>query len=69
MIEKIIKVENMKCEGCEKRIVRILEEIEGVIGVQADYKTGKITIQSRDEFDMKELKEILENLDFPIIED
>ena len=26
MIETIIKVQNMKCEGCEARVIRVLSE-------------------------------------------
>lgn len=69
MIKTIIKVQNMKCEGCEARVVRVLEELEGVHHVEANYKEGKVTIQSDVELDRNQLKERLEELDFPVVED
>ncbi len=69
MIETIIKVQNMKCEGCEARVIRVLSELEGIRHVEANYKEGTATIQSDVELDKEKLKEILEDIDFPIVED
>lgn len=69
MIETIIKVQNMKCEGCEARVTRVLMELEGIRHVEANYKEGTVTIQSDVELDRKQLKEILEDIDFSIVED
>ncbi len=69
VIKTIVKVKNMKCIGCETRVIRVLEEIEGVSHVEANYKEGKIIIESMMELDKNQLKEILDDIDFPIVED
>ncbi len=42
-----VSVVGMRCGGCEGRVKRTLSEIEGVLAVKADHKTGKVLIATR----------------------
>ncbi len=37
-------VDGMKCSGCESLIVSSLKDVDGVQEVNADHKTGQVTI-------------------------
>lgn len=66
MKDFIIKVEGMKCSGCEKRVVNVLGTLPTVINVIANYKTGEVIITA-EKIDEKLLKEKIENLGFKVI--
>ena len=63
-----IKIKNMKCVGCEKRIINALSTEESISKVKADHKKGIVEITSKQSLDLKKVKEILENLEFEIEE-
>lgn len=63
-----INVEGMHCEGCENRIKNSLKEVEGIINVQANYKTGEVTIEEENS-NLEEIKEQIEDLGFEVKED
>lgn len=59
-------VSNIKCTGCENRIKNSLKMIKGVKDVEADYNTGEVIVESKNEKVSEEIKELLNNLDFPV---
>ncbi len=63
----IIKVEGMHCEGCENRIKNSLKELEGVKEVQANHKTGEVTLEEEN-VNLDEVKEQIEDLGFEVKE-
>ncbi len=59
-------VSNMHCTGCENRIKNSLKMIKGVKDVEADYNTGEVIVESKNEKVSEKIKELLNNLDFPV---
>ena len=59
-------VSNMHCTGCENRIKNSLKMIKGVKGVLADYNTGEVIVELKNEKVSEKIKELLNNLDFPV---
>ena len=47
MSEIILNVKGMMCEGCENRVQNVIKDIDGVIDVIADHKTGTVKIQKK----------------------
>ena len=45
MKELEIKVKGMVCEGCENRVKNALSTIDGVDNVEANHKTGIVTVK------------------------
>jgi copper chaperone len=39
-----LRVEGMSCDGCEQRVAKALETVEGVKRTDADYTTGTVEI-------------------------
>lgn len=68
MKELELDVTGMMCTGCENRIKNALSEIKGIESVEANHKTGKIKITSKNEIDKTKVKEIIERLDFKVKE-
>lgn len=66
MKEIKINVEGMVCGGCEKRIVNILNEIEGIEEVIASYEKGTVLIKANKEIDIKEVEEKIKDIGFEI---
>lgn len=40
-----LQVKGMSCTGCEQRISRVLERIEGVRRVEADHVSGRVRVR------------------------
>ena len=59
-------VSNMHCTGCENRIKNSLKMIKGVKDVEADYNTGEVIVELKNEKVSDEVKNLLNNLDFPV---
>ena len=59
-------VSNMHCTGCENRIKNSLKMIKGVKGVLADYNTGEVIVELKNEKVSEKIKDLLNNLDFPV---
>ena len=59
-------VSNMHCTGCENRIKNSLKMIKGVKGVLADYNTGEVIVELKNEKVSEKIEELLNNLDFPV---
>ncbi len=59
-------VSNMHCTGCENRIKNSLKMIKGVKSVLADYNTGEVIVELKNEKVGEKIKDLLNNLDFPV---
>ena len=59
-------VSNIKCTGCENRIMNSLKMIKGVKSVQADHNKGEVIVEKKKEKVSDEVKDLLNNLDFPV---
>lgn len=60
-------VSNMHCTGCENKIKNSLKMIKGVKGVLADYNTGEVIVELKNEKISEKIEELLNNLEFPVI--
>lgn len=67
MNELEIKVNGMVCEGCENRIKNAISLIDGMESVNADYKTGTVTILANKEIDKLKIEEKIEDIGFEIV--
>ena len=59
-------VSNIHCTGCENRIKNSLKMIKGVKDVEADHNKGEVIVELKNEKVSEEIKELLNNLDFPV---
>ena len=59
-------VSNMHCTGCENRIKNSLKMIKGVKDVEANYNTGEVIVELKNEKVSEKIKELLNNLEFPV---
>ena len=59
-------VSNIKCTGCENRIMNSLKMIKGVKSVLADHNKGEVIVELKNEKISEEIKELLNNLEFPV---
>ena len=57
-------VSNIKCIGCENRIMNSLKMIKGVKSVLADRNKGEVIVELKNEKVSNEVKVLLNNLDF-----
>lgn len=63
----IIKVEGMKCSGCENRIEKSLLNLDGIEKVNANYEKGIVEVTLKEQINSNILKERLEILGFSVI--
>ena len=59
-------VSNIKCTGCENRIMNSLKMIKGVKSVLADHNKGEVIVELKNEKVSDEVKNLLNNLDFSV---
>ncbi len=57
-------LEGMMCEGCENRVKNALLAIEGITNVEANHKTGKVTVKMDKEINFSIIKEKVHDLGF-----
>ncbi len=66
----VIMVEGMTCGGCETTVERTLNEIEGIIKVSANYKTGQVQLiveKTKRDYILTMAKSKITELDYKII--
>ncbi len=68
MNEIKLNVDGMVCEGCEKRVVNVISDIDGVVEVTANHKEGTVIIKSNKEIDEEIIREKIEDLGFEIMQ-
>ena len=52
----------MKCEGCSEAIEKALEKFDEIDVVTADFASGHVNIESKEEFDLGKAKKAIEDL-------
>jgi len=55
-----LTVTGMTCGRCERAITDGLSDLDGVIGVTADFATNSVIIEHTDEIDFAQVKDVLE---------
>ena len=68
MKELKLNVEGMVCTGCENRIKKALSTIEGVKKVKANHKEKLVTLKISDNVDLENIKKVISDLGFEVIE-
>ncbi len=67
MIDKTIKVQNLKCGGCAKTIETRLSNIEGLYNLSIDITSSSIHFTLVEESLKKEVSSTLKSLGYPEI--
>ena len=58
-----LKIGNMTCNGCEKRIESRLGRMDGVISVKASYKNSSATVEyDSEKVELPEIRGVLEHM-------
>ena len=52
-------VEGMMCNHCENRVKDSISKIDGIKSVKADYKSGKVRVNTSKEVDVKLIKDAI----------
>ncbi len=64
-----MKVEGMHCEGCSKRLTKVLNNVEGVKNAQVSLENKTADIEYDENIaKLEELKEAIEDAGFEVIE-
>lgn len=63
----IIRVQGMKCESCENRIVNALTKLKGISKVKANYKEQVIEVTTN-HLDFNIIQEKIEDIGFSVID-
>lgn len=66
MKELELKVEGMVCNGCEKRVVNALSDLQGVSEVIANHQNGTVLVKMTEEVDIEVIKEKIDDLGFEV---
>lgn len=66
--KKVIYVDNMVCQSCEKAVIKTLKSIDGVTSVEADSSTGQVEIMSSSKIGNRLLDQQLKDMGYPIRE-
>ncbi len=66
MEEITLKVEGMKCEGCENTIKNSLNMIKKIRQVIPNHKEGTVKLKIDKDLDINIVKEKIENLGFEV---
>ncbi|MBQ7491780.1 MAG: heavy-metal-associated domain-containing protein [Clostridia bacterium] len=63
-MKKLMKVEGMRCGGCEGRLKRILEALPQVEKAEASYQNGTVEVTLTAEISDELLKQTVESCGF-----
>lgn len=69
MNEIKLNVIGMVCNGCEKRVINVLGNIDGVQEVIADHNSGMVIIKINKSIEKDIIKEKIEDIGFEVKED
>ena len=64
-----LEILNLKCGGCANTIKKGILAIEGVTEVSVDLETSKVTVNSTDDFVIKNVKSKLASMGYPEVGD
>jgi copper chaperone CopZ len=65
--EKIIKIEGMHCENCVNKVKRAINKLDGA-SAQVDLKKNQAVVKFDKKVDEELLKNVIENLDFKVVD-
>ena len=68
MRELRLKVEGMKCGGCETRIKNALSALEGVEKAEANHRNKTVTVWAGESVSFVQIKEKIDDLGFEVVE-
>jgi copper chaperone len=60
-----IKIQNLKCSGCENTIKHNLEEIKSVNNIQINQEEGAVTFDYENDLILEKVKSRLKNIGYP----
>ena len=64
----ILQVDGMTCTGCEAKVERALQEVEGVQKVDADYRTGRVVVRTDGKVSKEKLEKAVEQTGFEVVD-
>ena len=67
MKETELNVKGMACEGCEKRIINALKNVEGVESVTADHVSGKVVVTAEEGVLRETMEETITDIGFEVV--
>lgn len=65
MHSKNFTIENISCHHCVNTIKTELKDLEGISSVKIDQDSKKVEVQWRDPLTWEEIKELLEEINYP----
>ena len=66
MKEISLNVKGMMCTGCETRVKRTLESIDGIESVDANYETGIVKVILNKEVDVDIINATIEEIGYEV---
>lgn len=64
-----LKIEGMHCDGCAKRLEKVLNNIEGVENAKVTFEEKYASVEySEENVDIEEIKEAIVDAGFEVIE-
>jgi copper chaperone CopZ len=61
-----IKVQNMHCAGCVRNVENALSQVEGVISAKADLESKTVTVQFKEDDNIRDtIRETLQEWGYP----
>ena len=59
-------VEGMMCDHCEKRVKDSVSNVDGVKGVKADHKSGKVKVSTSKEVNIDLIKSAIKDAGYKV---
>ncbi len=69
MKEIKLNVQGMVCEGCERRVINVLNSLEGIENVVANHNDGTVLINLNKDISLDLIKKTIEDIGFEVKED
>lgn len=64
-----LNVQGMVCEGCERRVINVLNSLEGIENVVANHNDGTVLINLNKDISLDLIKKTIEDIGFEVKED
>lgn len=68
MKEIKLNVQGMVCEGCERRVINVLNSLEGIENVVANHNDGTVLINLNKDISLDLIKKTIEDIGFEVKE-
>lgn len=69
MKEIKLNVQGMVCEGCERRVINVLNSLEGIENVVANHNDGTVLINLNKDISLDLIKKTIKDIGFEVKED